>query len=854
MSEIDDKKDIFKLVRAHLPGSSEFDEVAGKIVDFWVWYGVHNAIGKLPLSLRDLLAWCEFVEATAGMVGPLPALLHGAYAVIIDGQNLGSSFNTVAITAACKAFLAELLPLQYKPALELAACSPTSTFASPGTQPAHSDVPATWGIEPFVVRMGPHHAVPQATSPYHLDAPTTSRNCFRILRAMQLPKPILLEGSPGVGKTSVVSAIADATGHELIRINLSDQTDMSDLLGADLPAVDGAPGIFSWADGPLVRALRLGAWVLLDELNLASQAVLEGLNSVLDHRREIFIPELGETVAAPEDFRVFAAQNPLREGGGRKGLPRSFLNRFSRVSLELLLPEDLLIISRTLYPTIPQDTLRCMVATTSALQDAINVRRTFAHTGGPWEFNLRDVTRWCDLVAADGVVPEAAFAKRAGHYARMLFVHKLHTLADQRRASDIIEHVWRQHPYSCVVSTAVCGTGKVAVVLTPHVVQIGECMLKRSGLPPTCLPPTASVAAVPRHAVSGLDLAAASVPSLEWVASACKMAWMSILVSRNAPRATWLVRVLAQVCAQPLVEIPLSPMSDTSDLLGGFEQMDMDRVLKSAEAHVRHAASVMCREMLCRHGKDAPCAVVQELWELCMMESNCQGSRSEGGRMEDAASVSSALRHSAETLQRMHEELSWLPPVRAVLSKLVPAAVASVSTAVKAVHDAASSNTGGHFVWVDGLLLSAIEQGHWVLMQHANTCSNAVLDRLNSLLEPSGVLLVNESGSSAGGPRVVKSHSNFRLFMVMDPGDGGLSRAMRNRGVEVFLDAHQFSEDPAQKMCMVSLRLTRRFMNRCCLIDYSLCLRCWHCLFADEETHIVGFPLTVCDVKIYATF
>lgn len=59
---------------------------------------------------------------------------------------------------------------------------------------------------------------------------------------------------------------------------------MMDLLGADLPKEGGRPGEFHWHDGPLLAAIKGGHWVLLDELNLASQSILEGLNAVLDHR------------------------------------------------------------------------------------------------------------------------------------------------------------------------------------------------------------------------------------------------------------------------------------------------------------------------------------------------------------------------------------------------------------------------------------------------------------------------------------------------------------------------------------------------------------------------------------------
>lgn len=68
------------------------------------------------------------------------------------------------------------------------------------------------------------------------------------------------------------------------------------------------------------------------QLNLASQSVLEGLNACFDHRGEIYVPELGMSFQVQhEKTKIFGCQNPFRQGGGRKGLPRSFLNRFTQV-------------------------------------------------------------------------------------------------------------------------------------------------------------------------------------------------------------------------------------------------------------------------------------------------------------------------------------------------------------------------------------------------------------------------------------------------------------------------------------------------------------------------------------------
>ena len=70
-------------------------------------------------------------------------------------------------------------------------------------------------------------------------------------------------------------ALGATVGREVVRVNLSEQTDIMDLLGSDLPVEGGKGGEFAWRDGVLLSAIKAGSWVLLDELNLASQSVLE---------------------------------------------------------------------------------------------------------------------------------------------------------------------------------------------------------------------------------------------------------------------------------------------------------------------------------------------------------------------------------------------------------------------------------------------------------------------------------------------------------------------------------------------------------------------------------------------------
>jgi len=309
------------------------------------------------LSLRDILSWARFIVACTScdkqnITSIWQAYLHGAALMHLDGLGLGTGLNVDdarSTRISAYKFLKSKIPsASYSLAVEnfdIVSDKKAEVVAETETAMEDDDevevevsslvvsTPERFGILPFTIQTGPTQ-ISRKESDFSMTAPTTGSNIRRVIRAMQLTKPVLLEGSPGVGKTSLIEALAKASGHKLVRINLSEQTDISDLMGSDLPVDNDSEGEgggggakFSWCDGVFLRALKNGDWVLLDELNLASQSVLEGLNSCLDHRAQVYISELSKTFDCPKSFRVFAAQNPLAQGGGRKGLPKSFLNR-----------------------------------------------------------------------------------------------------------------------------------------------------------------------------------------------------------------------------------------------------------------------------------------------------------------------------------------------------------------------------------------------------------------------------------------------------------------------------------------------------------------------------------------------
>jgi len=141
--------------------------------------------------------------------------------------------------------------------------------------------------------------------------------------------PTFITGLSGNGKTLSVEQSCAQLGRELIRVNITIETDEDDLIGG-FRLVNGAT---VWHDGPVIQALNRGAILLLDEVDLASNKIL-CLQSILEGKG-VFLKKVGKFVKPARGFNIIATANTKGKGSddgrfiGTNVLNEAFLERFA---------------------------------------------------------------------------------------------------------------------------------------------------------------------------------------------------------------------------------------------------------------------------------------------------------------------------------------------------------------------------------------------------------------------------------------------------------------------------------------------------------------------------------------------
>lgn len=701
---LSDEVDVRNILEARLP-MTVGQLVAGRMLSYAKWFAAQvdpqaqHPLGSI-ITLRDLLAWADFISASHSELDE--AFRQGAIMTTIDSIGSTPTTNTLPVREAANLKAKALSRLSQ----DLPDPSSTDTL-----------------FNTYLAKVTRQSTLKREDHPFSFQAPTVRLNALRVLRAMQVPKPILLEGSPGVGKTSLVTALAEVSNCRLARINLSDQTDLVDLFGSDVPVEGGKAGEFVWRDAAFLTAMQNGDWVLLDEMNLASQAVLEGLNSCLDHRGSVYIPELDRTFHKHPDFRVFAAQNPTNQGGSRKGLPRSFVDRFTQVYMDDLSKQDYYQICHKLYPQYSEQLLTKMITFVEQLNKTISSHQQHLKLGAPWEINLRDLLRWADAMTAG--LPLERFKGQPREFLDTLFLQRFRTQEDRAYVNSLFQSIFGP-------TEDALPSGQPTE--TSYSLRIGRTVLPRSD-PLRLL-----------WNLGGESIHSAMLPTLHAMSTSLALKQLLILTGGAGSGKSSIVRHWAYRAGRRVRTFRANVTTDTLELLGSFEQYNYDQ-----DKTRNRSKLVDCIEAATYRPSDWSAVNTHLRGDLTLPDS---------GESPAAAS---------------HD------PVLAVVSQAQQNKMADVT--VKPVGLAA-----GRFRWVDGLLIEAMKEGDILLIENANECNPAVLDRLNGLFEPNGAIFLSERGfTDDGSIPIVRPHANFRVIMTLDPKRGELSRAMRNRGIELHL-------------------------------------------------------------------
>ena len=207
--------------------------------------------------------------------------------------------------------------------------------------------------------------------------------------------PAFITGLSGNGKTFCVEQACSQLGREIIRVNITIETDEDDLIGG-FRLVDGET---VWHNGPVVEAMERGAILLLDEIDLASNKIM-CLQSVLEGNG-VFLKKIGKQIKPAAGFNVIATANTKGKGSddgrfiGTNVLNEAFLERFP-------------ITFEQAYPTVAIET-----KILTKVAESLNIPMVSEHT----DF-IKHLTDWADIIRKtfyDGGVDEVISTRRLVH-------------------------------------------------------------------------------------------------------------------------------------------------------------------------------------------------------------------------------------------------------------------------------------------------------------------------------------------------------------------------------------------------------------------------------------------------------
>lgn len=642
-----------------------------------------DGAGQRPhYSLRTLARMLEVTRVFAPQYGLAMALFEGM------DMAFGTQLSTESLPLIVSSFYKNLAMLNMEQAL--------SQRTLPKQQPDSRKQYVTLGHLYLPSGAYTRGNVPRNSSSSYVMTSSRVRLCTMVGRVVASMKyPVLLQGPTSSGKTALVEYLADLTDHVLIRINNHLHTDLQEYMGSFKTDVNG---VLRFVEGPLVRAVRQGYWLLLDELNLAPPDVLEALNRLLDDNRELVIPDTGEKIKPHQEFMLFATQNPAGAYGGRKQLSRAFRNRFLELHASDIPNDELVEMVHTRCSVAPKHA-EILVKVMTALQTRRSVSAVFAGRAG--YMTPRDLFRWAARQPKDNKALEKMDWKSSMyHEGYALLVERIRKI-DERQ-------------------------------------QVGDEIAKQMGISERF-----KSIAYDEEEFNGIDIrarASSLCSNIAWTSNFKRLFSLIfkcvshsepvLLVSETGTGKTTACQLVADIMGKKLHIVNCHQQTETADLVGGLRPV---------------------------RRRDALCAALYDLAREFLTLRNVV-----------PCSWTNADECLAQCLECSDQNDAKFKQIKSAHTK---------ATAL--------------FEWEDGSLIKAMKNGDYFLIDEISLADDAVLERLNSVLDPQRSILLAEKGADDGiNVELVTAHPEFRLLATMNPGgDYGkkeLSPALRNRFTEIW--------------------------------------------------------------------
>jgi midasin len=429
----------------------------------------------------------------------------------------------------------------------------------------------------------------------------TSVNALRALALyVSLRLPVLLTSTPSSGKTLLLAHLASMlypdVKNQLVTVNLADTSlDGRSLLGSYVQSAR-SPGTFEWEEGVLVRAMRTGRWIILQDVDKGSNEVLGTLKPLVESlgmgkwiggRAKLTIPSRAEVVGS-ESFAIFATRSLSLSGHDSFPPPTFFgAHKFQEVIIPTPAQEELQTIIDVSFPKLSGPTAWGIVTLWCAI-------KAVGSTTTDREIGLRDLRKYCSrlesLLPASHRPSSDPSRTQVDHIGVLVSAFPNPTLREEMflHARDIFFGA------GSLTTTSHTRTAAIAAIVADHLglthekcdwllgqhvpeiikendsngrttgLRLGRIALSaRMTKSDITLPPTRSFV---------IHRPAARLISR--IATCISMGEPVLLTGETGTGKTSVITHLASLLHHPLISVNLSQQTESSDLLGSFKPID----------------------------------------------------------------------------------------------------------------------------------------------------------------------------------------------------------------------------------------------------------------------------------------